>query len=89
MRYEVKNLGGGLRRHVVYDMPTVDLHDYWRSVTDVPCPICESGTIRWNEAGFVPGSRICDGCGRFFQAGGSIRSGVTLTRDARFDGRRT
>lgn len=89
MRYEEKDLGGGRRRHAVYEMPSLDINDYWTSVTDVPCPVCKKGTIRWNEAGYVPGSRICDGCGRFFQAGGSIRSGITLTRDSRFDKRRT
>jgi hypothetical protein len=87
MRYETINLGDGEKRHAVYDMPVLDPHDYWPSVTDVPCPICNTGVIRWNEAGYVPGSRICDGCGRFFQARGSIVSGITLVRDARFDKR--
>jgi len=86
MRYQMANLDGqGPARHAVYDMPTVSPRDYWASVTDVPCPICDSGTIRWWEAGYTPGSRICDGCGRFFQAGGSIKGGVTLMRDPRFD----
>ena len=85
MRYETRNLGDGVHKHAVYDMPVVDPHDYWASVTDVPCPVCRAGTVRWAEAGFVPGSRFCDKCGRFFQAGGSIREGITLTRDSRFD----
>lgn len=85
MRYETVNLGDGDKRHAVYDMPTLDPHNYWASVTDVPCPICKGGIIRWFEAGFVPGSRICNECGRFFQARGSIADGINLTRDARFD----
>lgn len=85
MRYEIRNMGDGARKHAVYDMPVVDPHDYWASVTDVPCPVCKTGTIRWCEAGYVPGSRRCDGCGRFFQAHGSLEAGVTLVRDARFD----
>lgn len=40
------------------------------SVTDVPCPCCATGTVRWHEAGFVPGYRKCDGCGREFLATG-------------------
>ncbi len=84
MTHEILDLGDGARPHAVYSMPVVSTHDYWASVTDVPCPLCP-GTIRWHEAGFVPGSRICDGCGRFFQARGSIEGGVTLVRDTRFD----
>jgi hypothetical protein len=84
-RLEDLNLGDGMRKHAVYDMPTLDEHNYWLSVTDVPCPVCKHGMIRWHEAGFVPGSRICDGCGRFFQAQGSIKSGIALARDSRFD----
>ena len=85
MRREDADLGDGERSHAVYDMPVVSQHDYWVSVTDVPCPMCGTGTIRWNEAGYVPGSRICDGCGKFFQARGSIADGITLMRDTRFD----
>ena len=84
MRYESCNLGGGVRKHAAYTMPVVD-NDYWASVTDVPCPVCKAGTVRWCEAGYVPGSRRCDGCGRFFQSHGSIQAGITLVRDARFD----
>lgn len=84
-RYESYNLGDGVKKHAVYDMPIIDPHDYWASVTDVPCPACQTGTIRWAEAGYVPGSRLCDTCGRFFQARGSLKSGVTLMHDARFD----
>lgn len=45
-------------------MPVLDEHSIWPSVTDVSCPWCESGTIRWAEDGFVPGYRICDTCGQ-------------------------
>ncbi|OFW37671.1 MAG: hypothetical protein A3J29_06260 [Acidobacteria bacterium RIFCSPLOWO2_12_FULL_67_14b] len=58
--------------------PTVYL-DYWSAVTDVPCPAdaC-TGTIRWAEAGYVPGYRICDGCGRHYQADGTAAAPVLL-----------
>lgn len=87
MRIEHHNLDGrGERRTRVYDMTpltqpvysgvTPDLvvgavPDYWAAVTDVPCPCCGTGTIRWAEAGYVPGYRICDGCGRHYLAGGT------------------
>jgi hypothetical protein len=73
MRYEYHNLDGkGKKKHQVYDMPVIPkARD---SVTDVPCPVegC-TGTIRWHEYGWVPGHRLCDGCGRHFQAkGGTV-----------------
>jgi hypothetical protein len=77
--------GTGARPHPVHDMPPVlvrqdttanryavpEYHDYWQAVTDVPCPCCKTGTIRWAEAGYVPGYRICDGCGKHFMAKGT------------------
>ena len=34
----------------------------WPSITDVPCPLSGCcGILRWAEAGYVPGYRICDG----------------------------
>lgn len=48
--------------------------DFWAAVTDVPCPACLAGTIRWAEMGYVPGYRICDGCSRHFMAGGHDRA---------------
>lgn len=34
----------------------------WESITDVPCPCKDcDGILRWAEAGYVPGYRICDG----------------------------
>ncbi len=44
----------------------------WESVTDVPCTFRCDGTIRWAEAGYVPGYRICDDCGRHFEVGGGV-----------------
>lgn len=85
-RFEMANLdGGGAKLHSVYDMPVLSKDNYWASVTDVPCPVCRTGTVVWHEAGYVPGSRICDDCGRFFQARGSVSAGITLMRDVRFD----
>jgi hypothetical protein len=93
MRIEHHNLDGKVRKACdVYDMPpSVEIHrdhlgreqsypEYWGAVTDVPCPIpaC-SGTIRWAEAGYVPGYRVCDCCGRAFMAGGNA-DGPTLIR---------
>jgi hypothetical protein len=90
MRYEHHNLDGrGAKRAAVYDMPSKPMTqpgaiergmmDYWAAVTDVPCPCCDGGTIRWAEAGYVPGYRICDGCGRHFLAGGTAEA-PTLIR---------
>jgi hypothetical protein len=53
---------------------------YWPSVTNVERPICHSGVIRWAEAGFVPGYRICDGCDRHFLADHSENGTPVLLR---------
>jgi hypothetical protein len=50
----------------------------WESVTDIPCPVCACGIIRWAEAGYVPGYRICDGCKRHFLA--VIQAGLSKAR---------
>lgn len=77
MRTEQRNLDGqGNRPTKIYDMaPAPEVapgyRDYWQAVTDVPCPVCEDGTVCWAEAGHVPGYRICDGCGRHFLAEGT------------------
>lgn len=47
---------------------------YWPAITDVPCPCGCGGTIRWAEAGYVPGYRVCDTCGRHFIGGGKAES---------------
>ena len=54
---------------VVGSVPT-----YWPAITDVPCPVCDSGTIRWAEAGYVPAYRKCDGCGRNFWGAGTAEN---------------
>jgi hypothetical protein len=68
--------GTGTRRHTVFVLPgrtdSKQEWDYWSLVTDVPCPCCPTGTIRWHEAGYVPGWRICDGCKRTFMASGDM-----------------
>lgn len=91
MRIEHHDLDGtGPRRTQVYDVPPmtepstgggiIGQHPtYWPAVTDVSCPACRTGTIRWHEAGYVPGYRICDGCGRHFLASGSAEA-PTLMR---------
>lgn len=39
----------------------------WESITDVSCPTRNCpGELRWAEAGYVPGYRICDCCGSHF-----------------------
>lgn len=72
--------GRGLREHRVFPMPPAyhvqdtppfQTLDYWTAVTDVPCPLCEQGTVRWYEAGYVPGYRRCDSCFAHFLAKGS------------------
>ena len=93
MRIETHNFDGrGAKRTRVYDLPpkvlpvtvgfgahehTEHWPDYWAAVTDVPCPCCD-GTIRWAEAGYVPGYRICDFCGRHFVAGGNAEAPTLL-----------
>ena len=72
MRTEKLNLDGrGLRRVRVFDMQLAADETYWGAVTDVPCPVCPAGTVRWAEDGYVPGYRICDECGRHFLARGT------------------
>jgi hypothetical protein len=45
---------------------------YWPAVTDAPCPC--GGVIRWAEAGYVPGWRQCDRCGRHWIATGDAEA---------------
>jgi hypothetical protein len=79
-RIEHQNLDGrGSRPCRVYDLPCVSEHDYWANVTDVACPCCEHGKIRWAEAGYVAGYRICSRCGRHFMAQGTMAK-PTLVR---------
>lgn len=86
---EQLNLDGkGFRGHRVYTMPSRD-PEYWPSVTDVPCPRegCQ-GTIRWYEAAYVSGYRICDHCEQHFLARGDAQKPtlVLMGRKGRLDG---
>ena len=54
----------------------------WETITDVPCTYKCEGTLRWAEAGYVPGYRICDGCGRHFSLSDD---GTTLAPNGRRD----
>lgn len=75
------NLDGcGDRRHRLFamppafhvqDTPPLSTPDYWGAITDVACPACETGTIRWHEAGYVPAYRRCDTCRRHFMGKGT------------------
>jgi len=52
--------GKGWRLMQVYHVPSLSEHDYWQSVTSVPCPVPGCGqTAVWYEAGYVPGYRVC------------------------------
>jgi hypothetical protein len=88
---QAKNLDGrGHRLVMVYPMRPCDPVDpaipeyveYWPAVTNVPCPANCAGTVRWAEAGYVPGYRICDACGRHWLASGNATD-PTLTRVGR------
>ena len=66
MKIEMHNLDGlGSKKTRAYPLPSAGT-DYWSAVTDVPCPCCDYGTICWAEAGYAPGYRICDRCGKHF-----------------------
>lgn len=86
-RIEHSNLDGwGRRPYRVYDMApkTQPVYSgdkivaatptYWPAITDIPCPTACGGTIRWAEAGYVPGYRVCDTCGRHFLGGGTAKA---------------
>ena len=63
--------GLGVRTHRQYVLHCKSLLNYWKSVTNIQCPSCKKGMIRWHEAGYVPGYRKCDKCGREFLAVGN------------------
>lgn len=68
-----QNYGGnGPEPIITYPMRRVQKYEYWPSVTDVACPCCAGGTVRWFEAGYVPGYRICDKCHQHFLADGNM-----------------
>lgn len=79
MKIETHNITGKPQEYEVYEMPSKSEYDYWVSVTDVSCPVCKMGMIRWNEAGYVPGYRICDHCHYDFMAKGNA-SNPTLIK---------
>jgi hypothetical protein len=93
MKVEEHNIDGtGVAPTHVYYLPPKDIEErevagtkmmvreYWPAVTDVACPLVScDGIIRWAEAGYVPGYRICDRCGRHFLARGDAQS-PTLIR---------
>lgn len=61
MRLEDHDLGGtGAVPCEVYPVESRDGRDFWRSVTNVSCPVegCDQ-TVVWYEAGYVPGFRVC------------------------------
>lgn len=47
--------------------------DYATAVTNVPCPACATGIVRWAEAGRTAWYRICDGCGQHWIAKGNTK----------------
>jgi hypothetical protein len=70
-RIVMRNIDGtGARRCRVFDLAPAAGMGYWSAVTDVLCPSCGSGLLRWAEAGHVPGYRICDRCRRHYLADG-------------------
>jgi hypothetical protein len=66
--------GSGPKPVCIYPMLRVEKHDYWSAVTNIECSCYSKGTIRWYEAGYVPGYRICDKCLQHFQADGDVDS---------------
>ena len=70
-RIEMRNTDGtGARRCRAFDLAPAAGMGCWSAVTDVLCPSCGSGLLRWAEAGHVPGYRICDRCRRHYLADG-------------------
>ncbi len=47
------------------DMGTLPTGEAWWEVPLPPCPDC-GGQVVWWEAGYVPGTRKCLGCGSLF-----------------------
>lgn len=61
MHTEPHNLHGtGDTECCVHPVQSRHPHDFWRSVTDIPCPVegCNQ-TVLWYEAGYAPGYRAC------------------------------
>ena len=58
----------------------------WDQVTDIPCIIAGCpGLLRWAEAGYVPGYRICDCCGSHYALAdcGDCAKGLKIERRMR------
>ena len=66
------------KRDKVYKMIPVQ-NDYWAAVTDVDCPLCCGGKVRWAEDDYVPGYRICDHCKQGFLAEGDVKNPVLVS----------
>ena len=78
-RIEMRNTDGtGARRCRAFDLAPAAGMGCWSAVTDVLCPSCGSGLLRWAEAGHVPGYRICDQCHRHFLAIGNAQAPALL-----------
>lgn len=84
-KYEYHNIDGqgDVKRRVYHVGVRPGAMDYWGSVTDIPCPVCESGNIQWAEAGYVPGYRVCNKCHRHFLAGGNSEDPKLITTGRR------
>ena len=86
VRYRIEHHDlDGLGSHPtrVYDLAPHP--NYWPAVTDVPCPGECGGIVRWAEAGYVPGYRICGGCGRHYMASGTSEAPTLLRVGTRRD----
>ena len=71
--------GCGVRARRLYFVPVRSRASIWASVTNVACPSCGRGRVRWAEAGYVPGYRICDCCHRHFLTRGTAAKPALLT----------
>ena len=40
----------------------------WTLTTGIVCPACTQGYLVWAENGFAPGYRLCNYCGRLWEA---------------------
>lgn len=50
----------------------------------VKCPDCEQAEVLWAEAGYVPGHRICPGCGSHWELFTREEDKQWVLRRARF-----
>ena len=80
--------GQGSRRRRVHIVPQQPGNNRWADVTDIPCPVCHSGIVRWAENGYVPGYRICDQCHRHYISAGCVTDALHGVSALIFTGRR-